>query len=77
MPRSMLSAVRTPFSERPELDQRDRDGGPHADDDGLGVEDARHRGDVAEHAADERIDHLERRNVDQHALRARRSRSAT
>src|SRR5262249_50723866 len=32
-----------------ELDQRDGDGGPHADDNRLGVEHARHGGDVADH----------------------------
>ena len=69
-PRSTLSAVRTPGQRQPELDERDRDRRPHADDDRLGVEHARHRRDVAEHAADERVDDLERRDVDQHAARA-------
>src|SRR5262249_29143292 len=53
-----------------ELDQRDRHGRPHSDDDGLGVEDARDGGDVVEHAPDEAVDDLERRDVDEHALRA-------
>jgi hypothetical protein len=52
-----------------QLHQRDGDGGPHADHDRLGVEDARHRGDVADHAADERIHDLERGDVDEHAPR--------
>src|SRR5919204_2845746 len=52
-----------------QFDQRDGDGGPHADHDGLGVEDLRHRRDVAEHATDERVDDLERGDVDEHALR--------
>src|SRR4051794_14798426 len=47
-----------------ELDERDRDRRPHPDDDGLGVEHARHRGRVGEHPADERVDDLERRDVD-------------
>ena len=58
------------FERQPELDQRDGDGGLHADDDRLRVEHARHRGDVADHAADEGVDHVERRDVDQHAVRA-------
>src|SRR5262245_60349515 len=53
-----------------ELDERDRDRRTHADDGRLRVEDARHRGDVAEHPADEGIDDLERRDVDEHAARA-------
>ena len=53
-----------------ELDQGDGDGGLHADYHRVGVEHPRHRRDVAEHAADERIDDLERRDVDQHAARA-------
>src|SRR5829696_7114696 len=35
-----------PLERQPQLDQRDRDGRPHADEDGAGVEDARHAGDV-------------------------------
>src|SRR5262249_21399079 len=53
-----------------ELDERDGDGRAHADDDRLGVEHPRHRGDVADHAPDERVDDLERRDVDQHAAGA-------
>ena len=59
-----------------ELDQRDRDRRPHADDHRLGVEHARHGGDVGEHAADEGVDDLERRDVDQHAAARGRRRSA-
>src|SRR6185436_6505080 len=54
---------------QPELDERDRHGGLHADDDRLGVEDARHLGDVAEHSADEGVDDLERGDVDEDAVR--------
>src|SRR4029453_5576371 len=51
-----------------QLDEGNRDGRAHADDDRLGIEHPRHRGNVAEHPADERVDDLERRDVDQHAL---------
>src|ERR1700694_126686 len=44
-----------PGQRQPQLDQRDGHGRPHADHDGLGIEDARHRGDVADHAADEGV----------------------
>ena len=54
-----------------QLDERDCDGRPHPDHDRPRIEDARHRGDVREHAADERVDDLERRDVDQDAARAR------
>ena len=50
--------------------------GLHADDDRLRVEHARHRRDVGDHAADERVDHLERRDVDQHARARGRARCA-
>src|SRR5690606_11653472 len=53
-----------------ELDERDRHGRTHADDDRLRVENARDRGDVVEHATDEAVYDLERGNVYQHALRA-------
>lgn len=53
-----------------EFDERDRDRRLHADDDRLGIEHARHGGRVADHASDERIDHVERGNVDQDAARA-------
>ncbi len=52
------------------LDQGDGDRGLHADDHGLRIEDAGHGRDVAEHAADEGVDHLQRGNVDQHAAGA-------
>ena len=77
MPRSTLSAVRTPGSDRPSSTSVIATAGLHADDHGLGVEDARHAGDVAEHPADERVDHLERGDVDQHALGAGLRRSAS
>ena len=41
------------------------------DDDRLGVEHARHAGDVADHPPDERVDHVERGDVDQHAAGSR------
>src|SRR6185312_12194279 len=41
-----------------------------ADDDGLRIEHARHRCDVADHAADERVDDFEARDVDEHSVRA-------
>src|SRR5262249_1829043 len=40
---------------QPELDERDGDGGAHADDDGFGVEHPGHRRDVADHPPDERV----------------------
>src|SRR5262245_26437763 len=58
------------FQVQPELDQRNRDRRPHADDDGLRVQDARHVRDVPQGAADERIDDLEGGDVDEHAPRA-------
>src|SRR6476659_4559236 len=51
-----------------ELDQRDRDGRLHAHENRLRAEDARDAGDVGDHAADERVHHLERRDVDEDAL---------
>src|SRR5919108_3636591 len=53
-----------------QLHQRDGNRGSHADHDRLGVEHAGHRRDVADHAADEGIDDLERRDVDEHAAGA-------
>src|SRR5262249_8773297 len=52
------------------LHQRDCDRRPHAHHHGVGIEDARHRRDVVEHAANKTVDDLERRDVDQHALGA-------
>src|SRR6185436_10944239 len=49
-----------------QLHERDGDGRTHADDDRLGIEHAGHPGDVAQHAADERVHDLERRDVDEH-----------
>src|SRR5579871_999733 len=49
----------------PELDQRDGDRRTHPDYDRVGVENARHRRDVVQHAADEAVDDLQRRDVDQ------------
>src|SRR5436190_21299535 len=43
-----------------ELDQRNGDRRAHAHDDSLGVEYARHRGDVRDHPPDVGIDELER-----------------
>ena len=39
----------------------------HPDERGFRTEDLRHARDVGDHASDERIDHLERGDVDQHA----------
>src|SRR3954447_5198463 len=52
-----------------EFDQRDCHRGPHSDDDGVGVENARNRGDIVQHAADETVDDFKRRDIDQHAAR--------
>src|SRR5215208_325882 len=46
------------FERQPQLHQRDRHRRPHPDEDGAGVEDARHAGDAGDHPADERVDHL-------------------
>src|SRR5262245_14287613 len=54
-----------------ELDERDGDGGAHPHDDRLGIEDARHGSQVVQHSADERVDELERRDVDEDSLGAR------
>src|SRR5512139_3002351 len=54
-----------------ELDEGDRHRRLHADDDGLRVHEPGHRGDRAEHPADEGVDDVERRDVDEHAARAR------
>src|SRR5918911_1905485 len=50
---------------KPQLDERDGDRRLHADHDGARVHDTRHRRDVREHATDERIDHLQKRDVNQ------------
>ena len=60
MPRSTLSAVRTPGSESPSSTSVMATAGCMPDDDRLGVEHARHRRDVGDHAADERVHHLQR-----------------
>ena len=70
MPRSTLSAVLTPGERQAELDQSDGDGWAHADDHGVGVEDARYRGNVVEHAADEAVDDFQGRYIDEDALGA-------
>ena len=50
--------------------QRDRHGRLHADQHGSRIENARHAGNVGDHAADEGVDHFQRRNVDEHAFGA-------
>src|SRR5262245_5821418 len=55
----------------PQLDERNGHSGAHSDDYRFRVQHARHRRDVAEHPADERVHNLERRNVNQHAPRTR------
>ena len=74
-----LDVERGPHARQrqPELDQRDRHRRRMPTTTVCGVEDARHRRDVAEHAADEGVDDLERRDVDQHAARAGRRRCAS
>src|SRR5690349_19204633 len=52
---------------QPEFHQRDRHRGLHAHQDGFRAEDFSYSRDVRDHAADEGVDHLERRDVDQHA----------
>jgi len=51
-----------------ELDERDRDRRPHADDHRLCIQHARHRRDVRQHAPDERVDQRERRDVEDDAV---------
>ena len=70
MPRSTVSAVRTPGSDRPSSTSVIATAGRIPTTTVVGVEHARHRRDVGEHPADERVDDLERRDVDQHAARA-------
>ena len=53
-----------------QLDQRDRHRRPHADDHRHRIQHARHGSDIVEHAPDEGIDDLQRRDVDHHAARA-------
>src|SRR5689334_2196020 len=53
---------------QPELHESDGHGRPHAHDHGFRVEDPRHAGDVADRAADEGVDDLQRRDVDQNAF---------
>jgi hypothetical protein len=48
------------FERETELDERDRHRRPHAGDDGIGIENAGHGGDVADRAPDERVHHVER-----------------
>src|SRR5262249_11851784 len=52
------------------LDQGDRHLRPHPDDDGLGVKDTSHAGNVRQHAADEAVDEIEGGDVDQDATSA-------
>ena len=62
--------MRTPGRDRPSSTRVMATAGCMPDDDRLGVEHAGHRRDVADHAADEGVDDLERRDVDQDAVRA-------
>src|SRR5688500_3423568 len=48
-----------------ELHEGNRHGGLHAGDHRVRVQDAGHGGDVGDHAPDERVHHLARRNVDE------------
>ena len=70
MPFSTSSAVRTPGSERPSSTSVIATAG-RMPTTTVRVEHGGHRRDVAERAADEGVDHVERRDVDQHAPRAR------
>src|SRR5262250_88365 len=54
-----------------QLDERNGHRRAHPDDYSFRVQHARHRRDVAEHPADERVHDFERRNVNQHAPRPR------
>src|SRR5215207_9135425 len=64
-----LHVERGPHSGKGEakLYQRNGDGRLHPDHYGCRIEHPGHRGNVREHAADERIDDLERGDVDQNA----------
>src|SRR5215218_2225915 len=53
-----------------QLHQRERDGGTHPDDDRLGSHQARAGGDFADEPAEERIEHLDRGEIDQDAAGA-------
>src|SRR5215213_8377073 len=57
---------------QPKLDERDRHCRLHADDNRNRVENARDRGDIVQHPADERVDDFQRRYIDHDAARARR-----
>src|SRR5690606_24688276 len=54
------------LQRQPQLDQRDGDGRLHADDDGLGIHDARKAGNRTDHPSDERIDHIQCRDIDEY-----------
>src|SRR5262245_58669375 len=56
------------FENKAELDERDRDRGPHADNDGLRAEKSGGGGDVSQHPADEGVHELQCGNFDEHAL---------
>src|SRR4029453_3418292 len=49
-----------------QLDESNGNGRAHTDDDCFCVQHTRHRGYVAQHTSYERVDNLERRDVDQH-----------
>ena len=70
MPRSTFERGLHARQRQSQFDQGDGDRRPHADDHRLGIEHARHRGDVVEHPADEAVDDLQRGDVDQHAFGA-------
>src|SRR5215471_4736783 len=68
---ALLNVERGAHSRQREaqLDQRDGHRRAHPDDYRFRVQHARHRRDIAEHPADERVHYFERRNVDQYAPR--------
>ena len=70
IPLSTFSAVRTPGSVSPSSTSVIATAGCIPTTTVCRVEHARHRRDVRDHAADERIDDVERRDVDEHAARA-------
>ena len=57
------------FERHAELHQRDGNSGPHSGDDRLRIKDLGHCGYVGDHSPDERVDDVERRDVDEHTGR--------
>ena len=72
MPFSTFKRRADAVQRQTQFDQGDGDGRPHADDDRLGVEHVGHACDIADHPADERIDHVQA-EICRSAHRGRRS----